>query len=270
MKKISPVHLIAIVAIAAIFPAFKPGMCLELAQTVKQKNNMAVQMGTENKNIKADNEDRKTAQPVGSGVKQEAKAPADKLAVYREEYGDFIKKLKLSEDKNEELLNLIRWVDTMFTGHEDTTIETWALLPYDKNIKGMREFYADRELKDFLGTKDYAAFLEYQKSSSERSIVNGFIGLFGKGINLDDQKKEKMIQAMYAAREQFESNPQTDDNHSLEINTAPSDYEPTSLEKAYLASVNGILSKAGIKRLKEYFKNRNKNSISVPLPDDFN
>jgi len=127
--------------------------------------NMAAPMRAKNRNPVADNknnEDEIIDQPAGSDGKRKKIVPVDKLAIYREEYSDFIKTLNLPREKIEELLKLIRWVDKLYVPHS-----------YEEILEF--NFNADRELKDFLGAKDYAAFEEYNKFSSERYIVNGFV-----------------------------------------------------------------------------------------------
>jgi hypothetical protein len=185
----------------------------------------------------------------------------DKLhEYYTETYGDFVKKLNLSDKKGEELIRLIALLDRgALDGFEETRSG-----PMEGTGKRIVEIRTEREkeLQDFLGEKDYLVFKEYQEVLPERSTIIGYEELLGPDKQLDDKKKEKMIQAMHSARKQFESNPgSTDRNPPDGISKLV--YENSLLYKLYLSSVKDILSETEFAKFEEYFKQMNVNNESL-------
>jgi hypothetical protein len=174
-------------------------------------------------------------------------------------YDDFLKTLDYSSDEKEEVITLISQIDRSF-------LDAWDTQKYktsEEQLKHIRDITEEREkkLKDFVGESIYNALKEYQKSTPERMIVKEFSE---QNNQIDESKKEEMIQTMYKARNQFESKYSegySDKNRPEGVSS--SDYKNYLIYQSYVTSVKDILSEGTLGKFKENLEKRYLSDVEV-------
>jgi hypothetical protein len=222
------------------------------------ENNVSIQARANNKttlNDKKNNEHEKKDQTKVSEVEDDKQEITTiTFAGYRKQYSDFVKKINLSNEDSEEFFRLLSLTNSVV---QDAANKT-------NTRDETREFVNNtfKNLEDFLGEKNYAAYEEYEKLKNARSVVNGLNKLLDHGDQLKDEQKEEMIQSINAAQEHFISNPPEYNINDIPEGMSKNTYETFLYYKSCLDSHKNILSDGQYKKLKQYFDDSIKQQMS--------
>lgn len=121
-------------------------------------------------------------------------------------YGKLFSDLKLTSEQSAALKNLIlnKQLDaatlgmSMVSGDMDAAKHADAV----KQIQTANEA-TDSQIKELLGSDNYAQFQDYEKSMGERMAVSGFKDQLSGAAALTDDQEQSLIQAMTQERQNF-------------------------------------------------------------------
>ena len=125
-----------------------------------------------------------------------------------------------------------------------------------EETKAIKSDY-DKKIQDLLGSQDYPAFQDYEKTVNERMSVQMFKDALPAADALSDQQEDNLIAAMYQERKDMPAsslmnNQNPDPSQLTEERIAELEKQMEQLQQKYAARAAGILTPAQLEQFTKW------------------